>query len=194
MPKVTHMRNLGSKRADMYGVPEEKLNRLGRWTTDGDSTKVSQIMLKHYLNNCPLDACIGIAGFHVGKETYNCSRGTICGFEVSSLKDDTDMNLLLEYLTPGLIRLTELAEQAYHRPKEVQDRRIPSSAQNYGFTRFCFAVTVSWIQDACLLLESYPVLATTYPYKWLMTPDKEGITEAFKRVSERVKIAVSLFI
>jgi len=38
---------------------------------------------------------------------------------VSSLKDDTDMNLLLEYLTPGLIRLTELAEQAYHRPKEA---------------------------------------------------------------------------
>ena len=121
MPKVTHMRNLGSKRADMYGVPEEKLNRLGRWTTDGDSTKVSQIMLKHYLNNCPLD----------------------------------------EFST-------------------------------YGFTRFCFAVTVSWIQDACLLLETYPTLATTYPYKWLTTPDREDIAEAFKRVQERVKKAVSL--
>jgi len=88
------------------------------------------IMLKHYLNNVPVDACIGLAGFHVGRQEYTCTRGSICKIDcIQSIKHDTDIKLLVEYLTPNLIHLTERSETAYLRRSEVPaSERLPSSA------------------------------------------------------------------
>ena len=192
--KKTHLRNAGAKRAEAFGVTESKLARLGRWKSNEEGMEVSQVMLKHYLNNVPIDACIGLAGFHVGRQEYSCNRGRICKIDcIQSIKQDADITLLVDYLAPNLLHFTEKCEIAYLRRGEVPaGERLPSSAQNYGFTRYCLAATVAWIQDAGLLLERKPNLANIPPYKWILDPDKDGIEDAFIRITKRVKDVVCL--
>ena len=101
------MRNAGAKRAEAFGVTESKLARLGRWKSNEEGKGVSQVMLKHYLNNVPIDAYIGLAGNHVGRQEYSCNRGRICKIDcVQSIKQDADIKLLVDYLAPNLLHLT----------------------------------------------------------------------------------------
>ena len=69
----------------------------------------------------------------------------ICKIDcVQSIKQNADITLLVDYLAPNLLHLTEKCEIAYLRRGEVPaGERLPSSAQNYGFTRYCLAATVA---------------------------------------------------
>ena len=110
----------------------------------------------NYLNNVPIRTCISLARFHVGRQDYSCNRGSICTIDcIQSIKQDADITLLVNYLSPNLLYLTEKSEISYLRRGEVPtSEKLPSSAQNYGFTRYCLAASVAWIQDAGYLLET----------------------------------------